>query len=44
LEAAARHREFARQDRCMAQQLRQMAESDSTGNPARPSNAVGCLG
>ena len=44
LEAAARHRGFAQQDRCMAQQLRQMAEGDSTGNPARPSNAVGCLG
>jgi urocanate hydratase len=30
-EHAARHRQFAREDRVMAQRLREMAESDSAG-------------
>jgi hypothetical protein len=33
LKHAARHREFAQEDRLMAEGLRRMAESDWTGNP-----------
>ena len=37
-EHAACHGELAQEDRRMAQQLRQMAERDSTDNPAPPSS------
>jgi len=37
-EHAARHRAFALDDHRMAQQLRQMAESDPTANPSAPSS------
>ena len=37
-EHAARHRAFAQNDHRMAQQLRQMAESDPTANPSAPSS------